>query len=105
MEKLLARKLKCEARLLFREKYSNGPTPSGKFIAASFFSERIPIPQREVYALKADGVVGEIKPDKTETRHALVREIDATILFDIDLAIKLRAWLDGHIAQMQKVRP
>lgn len=80
-----------------------GPTPSGKYIAASVFSERIPIPKREVYAVGSDGQIGSRKDEKTESREAFVREVDATVLLDIDVARKLHEWLGRNITLLQQL--
>jgi len=90
-------------RVMIATGVHGGPTPNGKFIAASFFSERLPIPTREVYAVGPGGVIGERKIEKTESRHALVREVDATILFDMEVAIKVREWLDRHITALKQL--
>ena len=68
-----------------------------------FWSERFPIPKQVVHALTNDGTLGEeIKSERT-TREAIVREVEAGVVLDLETAKALRDWLTDRIAEAQKL--
>jgi hypothetical protein len=68
-----------------------------------FWSERFPIPQQVVHRVNADGNLGdEIKPER-KTREAIVREVEAGVVMDLDTARAFRDWLNDRIAEIEQV--
>ena len=71
-----------------------GATPNGGLHIA-FFSERLPIPQREVRSVNPDGSLGGIAESKV--RPAIVREIDFDIIMSLPVAEGLVSWLQERV--------
>ena len=85
-----------------------GVTPNGKQIFASIFSERGPIPRMVQYELTPtnEGQVqfdeAKDKPTSTDTRTGVIRHVEYTMYFDLNMAKNLRAWLDERIKTLEK---
>jgi hypothetical protein len=87
---------------LFRVIYVDGAvgaiSPSNQLIHMSIFNERVPVPRRIVHAVSG-GVVGEPQAlgreviEKRDVRQGVFREIEADLVFSVDTAVVLRAWL------------
>ena len=69
-----------------------GVTPSGH-IHMALYSERQAIPRRIVNELNADGTLGAVLDDKTETRGSMVREMDIDVFLTRDVAKNIGDWL------------
>lgn len=82
-------------RVIFVNGAHGGLTPDGRHIVLSVFSERQPIPTREVYELKDDTSVGERKD--LSGRRAIFREIEATLILDSSTAKSLMNWIKDKI--------
>ena len=78
-----------------------GATPRGG-ISMSFFSERGPIPKSLTYALSADGNLGEI--EDSSSKSGIVREVEVTVMVDLDMARSLVSWLDDHIKKAETTK-
>ena len=79
-----------------------GINPRGNAIQMACFSERNPIPQREVY----ETVEGRITSDdkiETKIRPAIVREVEFEALLNLDTAKSLCVWLDDKIKKLEKI--
>jgi hypothetical protein len=83
-----------------------GVTPNGKQVCASVFSERAPIPRMVQYEVDAkDGVIqfeeAKAVPSSTEARQGVIRHVEYTMYFDLDMARNFRKWLDERIKTME----
>lgn len=86
-----------------RDYYVNGAwggtTPRNE-INMHFYSERRPIPKTVTHKIKDDETVGDqLKPP--ETGGDVVRLIQASVIMDIDTAIRIRNLLDSFIQHVQ----
>ncbi len=79
-----------------------GNSPNLANIHMAVFSERWPIPKRTVSKITAEGVVGEEIFEERITRDAVVREIEASLFMDINVATRMRDWLTDKIDKYQK---
>ncbi len=80
-----------------------GLTPQGR-IHFAIYSERGAIPQRVVHTvLNADGSVqvGPEIPEERVARQAIIRELEADIIVDVDTAKGLRDWLTRTINRVE----
>lgn len=76
-----------------------GVSPKG-LIQMAFFSERLPIPKQETYALE-QGKLGKRK--KVKQRTALIREVEVETLIDLQVAKVLVKWLAERIEQAERL--
>lgn len=81
-----------------------GVTPNGS-IHVAFFSERSPIPQREVRAINADGTLGDQIIDQSVVRNAIVREVDVDVMLALPVAEVLIAWLQDRVLDLKNRLP
>lgn len=79
-----------------------GITPRG-FIHMAIYNERGPIPKQITNRLKEDGSVGEEIFERRITREAIVREVEADLIFTKETAIVIRKWLDEKITQIEEL--
>ena len=79
-------------------------TPSG-YIHLAFFSERQAIPRRIVHKVAKDGELGPQVDDATESRGSIVREMDIDVIFSVEVAEALKAWLEQRIKEAQSRQP
>lgn len=78
-----------------------GPTPNARFIHMAIYNERLPIPQREVYKLDSKR---RLQPDPERTqRDAVVREIEVSVLLDVETARSLINWLTENVKKIEQV--
>lgn len=68
-----------------------------------FWSERFPIPKQVVHALTSEGTLGEEIRSERTTCEAIVREVEAGVVLDLETAKALRDWLTERIAEAQKL--
>ena len=80
-----------------------GPTPSRKVYCA-FYSERGPVPRAVEYAVAVPpGSAGfqfnegEATPSFVDTRQGVVRNLEAGIYLDVEMAEKLATWLTAQV--------
>jgi hypothetical protein len=78
-----------------------GNAPTG-FINMSVFSERWPIPKRTVSKFEPEGRVGDEIKEKRVFRDSVVREVDAQLVMSIDVAKRIREWLNDKIATYEE---
>ena len=76
-----------------------GVTPGGN-IHMAFYSERGPIPQKEVRALLPDGTLGDVISDKMVVRPAIIREMDIDIVMTHAVAKNILQWLVRAISEL-----
>ncbi len=72
-------------------------------IHIDFWNERFPIPKRVVHSVGADGTLGEELKTERKTRDAIVREVEAGVVLDLETAKAFRDWLNDRIAQIEKI--
>ncbi|MBM1222052.1 hypothetical protein JQU17_17785 [Ponticoccus sp. SC2-23] len=77
--------------------YGGINTSNGQ-LALSVFSERAPLPR----VIEFDG---EGTEEARESKDGIVRNVTATLYFDINTAIALRNWLDEKIGQFKDAHP
>jgi hypothetical protein len=81
-----------------------GLTPNGS-VHVAFFSERSPIPQREVRAISSDGTLGDLIVDQTVVRPAIVREVDVDVMLALPVAELLITWLQDRVSELKNRIP
>lgn len=74
-----------------------GPTPGFMNIQVNVWSQRRAIPTQIVHALEGDNLGKEIW--RTQ-RDAIVREVEAGLVLDLQTAIGLRDWLTEQIREL-----
>ncbi len=74
-----------------------GISPKG-LLNMSVFSERLPIPKKEIFK-EEDGV---LKHFDRVGKEDLVREVEATILMDYPTMVMIRDWMTGQIKEFEK---
>jgi len=78
-----------------------GATPQGK-IQMSVFNERFPIPQITVAPLTESGPGEEIR-EKRISKDGVIREIEANLILDRQLALSIGEWLIRTAKEMDQV--
>ncbi|MFP3868180.1 MAG: hypothetical protein ACLFUU_08455 [Desulfobacteraceae bacterium] len=78
-----------------------GNAPTG-FIHMSVFSERWPIPKRTVKKFEPEGRVGEEITEMRVVRDSVIREVDAQLVLSVEVAKRIREWLDDKIASYEE---
>jgi len=95
-----------EKSKLFRVIHVDGaigsPTPKGDGIQIGLFSERVPIPKSEEYLFTTGGKVGELT--KRSVRSGIFREVEVEAILSLEVAKRLRDWLDQHIKNLETIR-
>lgn len=89
-------------RVVFVNGAHGGLTPTGRLIHMSLFNDRSPIPRRDTYSITRDGKLGPLK--ERTLRSSIVREVETTLVFDLECARSLRKWLDVAIQQLEPKR-
>ena len=74
---------------------------TGQF-AMSVFSERASLPRTVEFAEGAEGDAEDINRD---TKDGIVRNVTATLYFDINTALSVRKWLDDRIMHFRDAHP
>jgi hypothetical protein len=88
-------------RTVYIDGVFGGLSPKADVINMSVFSERWPLPKQVVHKLKNGKCQEEIIEERV-TRNAIVREVDVTLVFNIEQAKSLREWLDNKIKLYNK---
>ena len=79
-----------------------GPTIDARFIHMSVYNERQPIPQKEVFGIDATGQLSALKR-REQRATSVVREVEATLMFDIDTAASIQNWLGKQIEKIEGI--
>jgi hypothetical protein len=82
--------------------YGGLPPGGGHFIEMAVWNERWPIPKQVVYELNPDRSVG--KEIEKHSRDAIVREVEAQLIIDIEVAKKVRDWLTTRINDYDELK-
>ena len=90
-----------EFRVIHADGAVGGLTPR-LWVQMALYSERIPIPQRQVFQVAEDGTVND-PPLEVETKGGIVREVEAEVLMDINTAKALARWLDAQVAKAEQL--
>lgn len=88
-------------RVLLVSGAHGGLSPDGRHIHMSVFNERTAIPQRDSHLVNEDGTL-QPRHDR-KGRSDIVREVEATLMFDVPCALRLRQWLDQAIGAANSV--
>ena len=88
-------------RVIHADGVTGGVAPSGN-IHMAFFSERGPIPQREVRTLSQDGVPGALISEKSVVRPAVVREVDFDVVMSPRVAEAIIDWLQSAVVDLKR---
>ena len=76
-----------------------GLSPNGRQIHMTLFNQRSAIPRRDTHAVTKDGKLGPLI--KRTQRSPFVREVEITLMFDLQCARQLRTWLAKAIPQLE----
>lgn len=71
-------------------------------IHMAIWNERASIPTKSVFPIVGDAIGEEIRNER-ESKGGLVREIEADLVFDLESAKKLSAWLTTKIAEVEEI--
>jgi hypothetical protein len=80
-----------------------GIDPPGNQISLSVYSERWPIPKRTVHELTEDTTIGKELKSERVFRNAVVREIEVQLVMNIEVAKRIREWLDEKISKLNMI--
>lgn len=80
-----------------------GITPRG-LIHLAIFSERAAIPKVTVQSVGKDGKLGEEIRDERQALEGIVRQMEVDLFFGKETAIRLRDWINGRIAELEKMQ-
>lgn len=80
-----------------------GITPSLNIQMAPF-SERGPIPIQTTHEINPDGSVGKELAEEKITKDGIVREIEAVLVINTEVAQAMVDWLRQKIATVEKIR-
>ena len=84
-------------RVIRADGVHGGLGPNGRVIHLGFFTERRPIPDAEIYNVK-EGVIGDrVRVEVTDA--IVIREMETSLLLDLDTAISVHKWLGEKIKQ------
>ena len=87
-------------RVIRADGVHGGLTPKGNAIQMALFSERNPIPQREIFSIK-EGNLGE--REGLQVRPAVVREVEVEAIMDLETAENVIKWLEEKIQILRNV--
>ena len=90
----------CNYRTYHADGVFGGLTPSVK-IYMELFIQRAVTPQIIRHKTATDGMLGE--EIEREGKEGIIREIEAGIVMDIDVARVFRAWLDERIKTVEEI--
>lgn len=79
-----------------------GIAPNGS-IHMAVYSERQALPTKIVHTVIGNQLGPEIM-SKRQSRNAIVREVEADLVFDLNQAIAMRQWLDEKIASLNAIQ-
>ncbi len=89
-------------RVLHADGVIGGITPRLD-VHVDFWSERFAIPQQVVHELTKDGLLGEEVEEERKSRDAIVREVEAGVVMDLEVARSFRDWLSERIAEIERL--
>ncbi|MCH8150799.1 MAG: hypothetical protein IH830_00315 [Planctomycetes bacterium] len=78
-----------------------GLSPDGQSLVLSVYTERRPIPKKEVFDLDENGALIQPPKDKDE-RTGIFREVEATLIMNPTTASAIRIWLTKYLDQQKE---
>jgi len=72
-------------------------------IFLSFYSERFPIPEVTVHTVGPDGKLAEELLSERQTKPEIIREVEAGVVMDLEVARSLIGWLTEKVGEVEKV--
>lgn len=78
-----------------------GVTPRG-YIQMFVYHERGALPRRVFHAVNGDGTITEEIREKRASRNAIVRDVEANLIMDVQTAKGLLAWLAQKVALVEE---
>lgn len=72
-------------------------------IQMAVFSERLPIPLQVVQEIGEDGTLGRECVEERVSRDGVVREVEANLVFSVEVARKVVQWLEHKIRTAEEV--
>lgn len=92
------------ARTLHVDGFFGGVTPKGDGLSLGVFSERHPYPDSSLYRKNPhNDTLEEDLAKRQITRKGVIREIESTLVINLETARSLRQWLDEHIQRLETV--
>jgi hypothetical protein len=88
-------------RVLHVDGAFTGLTQTG--VSVSFFSERQPIPRRVVHKVNKDGSLGEEIKEQRVVRDAVIRDVDITVVMNIEVAKAVVSVLSNMISAQDEL--
>jgi hypothetical protein len=92
-------------RVIYVDGVYGGNAPKPGNIHMDVFSERWPIPKRTASEISPEGKIGKEIFEERVTRNAVVREVEAHLIMNMEVATKIRDWLTEKIDNYQKTVP
>ena len=81
-----------------------GLTPYG-FISCALYSDRQPLPELTENAVREDGIVGQEIVEHKKIKDGIEREIEVSIVMNLNTAKALQQWLDDKIKTLESMQP
>ena len=88
-------------RVIHSDGVIGGPSPNGRGIHMSLWSERAPIPLQVIHELDDQGHMG--KEVERVQRDGIVREVEVDIVITLDTAEAMANWLNNQVASLKKL--
>lgn len=80
-----------------------GLAPSGKYLTMNVFSERRPIPQKQLMLLDSRGAQ-KSEPEVKAGKSGIFREVEACLVFDETVARGIHDWLGNKLKAIDDIR-
>jgi|ERR1035441_5640410 hypothetical protein len=88
-------------RVIHADGAFGGLTPR-KGIFLAFYNERFPIPEVTVQELTAEGRLGDEIRSQRQAKEGIIREVEAGIVMDAEVARSLVVWLNEKIIEADR---
>lgn len=86
-------------RVIHTDGVIGGPSPNGRGIHMSLWSERAPIPLQVSHEIDDEGHVG--KEVERVQRDGIVREVEADVVISLETAEAMIEWLKHHVKSLK----
>lgn len=86
-------------RVIHSDGVIGGPSPNGRGIHMSLWSERAPIPLQVSHEIDDQGHVG--KEVERVQRDGIVREVEVDVVISLETAEAIVAWLKHHLETLK----
>lgn len=88
-------------RTIHADGVHGGVSPRG-YIQMAIWNQRHAIPTKTTHEVRDDGAIGDEL--RREGRDAIVREVDVTAIFDLQLAKAMVVWLVDKITRIEEIQ-